>query len=435
MTTSEKFSTFLGNLVIEDRATISDRYERITAALNRKFRDTDSKTANSLQIGSYGRRTGIKGLSDLDMIYILPKGEWDRLKNDQYKALDETKKAIESTYPSTSISVDRLVVVVKFESYVIEVQPCFEQPDGGFLYPDTYRKLWLPTMPRQEMEAVDKMDGETNGNLRDLCKMARAWRNKHGLKMGGLLIDTLAYQFLGSTSDYDDTSYSSHDQMVLDYFTYLSEEPTDKNYYKAPGSGQNVRIKKRFQKKAKKAAGLCQAAIDASGQVNCNEKWRKVFGRPFPLAVEVTKSAIQLSSAAPSWRNTEEFIEDRFPVDIRYDLKIDCSVSQKAHRTFTLREFLSRGLRLARYKSLEFYIERLDPDLVEPYEIRWKVLNRGERARELDCVRGQIKAGRKAIHEHTNFRGEHIVECYIVKHGVVVAKDRIDVPIDDQLSS
>ena len=432
MTTSEMFSTFLDNLVISDRATISDRYERITSALNRKFRNTDSKTANSLQIGSYGRRTGIKGLSDLDMIYILPKGEWDRLKNDQYKALSETKKAIEGTYPSSSITVDRLVVVVKFASYVIEVQPCFEQDDGSFLYPDTYRNKWLPTMPREEMAEVDERDGDTNGNLRDLCKMARAWRNKHGLQMGGLLIDTLAYQFLGNTSDYDDTSYSSHDQMVLDFFTYLSEEPTDKSHYKAPGSGQNVRIKKRFQKKAKKAVGLCQAAIEAAGQVNCNDKWRKVFGRPFPQAATVSKSAAQVFAASPSWRDTEEFIEDRFPVDIRYDLKIDCEVSQNGFRTFNLRDWLSKGFRLARNKSLKFSIVRLDPDLAEPYEIRWKVLNRGQRARERDCIRGQIRAGSKSINESTDFRGEHIVECYIVKGDVVVAKDRIDVPIDDQ---
>lgn len=431
MTTSEMFSSFLGNLVINDRSTISDRYERITSALNRKFRDTDSKTANSIQIGSYGRRTGIKGLSDLDMIYILPKGEWERMKKNPYKALSETKEAIEGTYRSSSVSVDRLVVVVKFESYVIEVQPCFEQEDGSFLYPDTYRDQWLPTMPREEMMAVEDMDKATNGNLRDLCKMARAWRNKHGLKMGGLLVDTLAYQFIGSTSDYDATSYSSHDQMVLDFFTYLSEEPSDKSHYKAPGSGQNVRIKKRFQKKAKKAIGLCQAAIDGSGQANCHDKWRKVFGRPFPVATTVSKAATQIFAESRSWRNTEEFIEDLYPVDVRYDLKIDCTVSQKAHRSFSLREFIAKKFRLAPYKTLEFFVERLDPDLAQPYEIRWKVLNRGERAKELDCIRGQIRLGSKTITECTSFRGEHIVECYVVKDGVVVAKDRIDVPIQD----
>lgn len=31
--------------------------------------------------------------------------------------------------------------------------------------------------------------------------------------------------------------------------------------------------------------------------------------------------------------------------------------------------------------------------------------------------------------ESTTFRGDHLVECYAIQNGVVVAKDRIDVPI------
>lgn len=31
--------------------------------------------------------------------------------------------------------------------------------------------------------------------------------------------------------------------------------------------------------------------------------------------------------------------------------------------------------------------------------------------------------------EHTDFQGEHYVECYLVKNNVCVAKGHIDVPI------
>ncbi|MGY2437798.1 nucleotide-binding domain-containing protein, partial [Escherichia coli] len=31
--------------------------------------------------------------------------------------------------------------------------------------------------------------------------------------------------------------------------------------------------------------------------------------------------------------------------------------------------------------------------------------------------------------ESSDFRGEHIVECYLLEHNIVVAKDRIHVPI------
>ncbi|MER5528746.1 hypothetical protein ABT075_29915 [Streptomyces sp. NPDC002677] len=32
---------------------------------------------------------------------------------------------------------------------------------------------------------------------------------------------------------------------------------------------------------------------------------------------------------------------------------------------------------------------------------------------------------------HSDFKGEHVVECYVVKDGVVVARDRIDVPVSN----
>ncbi len=74
MTTAEAFSTFLDNIKVssEQAKLIRNRYNEITKKLNKTFRDTDSETANSLRVGSYGRYTGIKGISDLDMLYIMP---------------------------------------------------------------------------------------------------------------------------------------------------------------------------------------------------------------------------------------------------------------------------------------------------------------------------------------------------------------------------
>jgi hypothetical protein len=58
-------------------------------------------------------------------------------------------------------------------------------------------------------------------------------------------------------------------------------------------------------------------------------------------------------------------------------------------------------------------------------------LNRGSEAKRKDCIRGQIIAdeGFSKRKESTNFKGEHVVECYAIKDGIVVAKDRVDVPI------
>lgn len=428
MTVAEMFSEFLDNLALTNGGIISLRYGELTTALNKQFRDTDSTTANTLQVGSFGRKTAINGISDLDMLYIMPKTKWaDYDKKDgQSKLLTDAKDAIKKRYPTTDVRVDRLVVTVTYTDFHMEVQPVFEQDDGSFKYPDTKDGgSWKITKPKEEMRAVADRDAAKNSNLRRLCKMARAWKNKHGVGMGGLLIDTLAYNFLGSTNEYDDKSFLYYDFMSRDFFKYLADQP-GQEYYAAPGSGQRVKVKKKFQRKAKKAYNLCLKAIEAENQAGVNEKWKKVYGRLFPAA----KTKLAEASAARTWVDSEEFIEDRFPVDIRYDMKIDCEVMQRGFRKFFLSDLLNRHIPLKAQKALKFWVSEL-PRIGQPFQIYWKVLNRGDEAQRRNCIRGQIMmdGGWRTREEHTQFRGDHIVECYLVKDGVVVAKDRIHVPI------
>lgn len=433
MTVSEMFSGLLDNLKVDNADQISLRYGEITSIMNKKFRDRESKTANTLQVGSYGRWTAIKGISDLDMLYIMPKGKWDIYKNGkQSQLLTDVKDAIKARYSNTEVSVDRLVVTVTYTNFHVEVQPVFEELDDNghcyYKYPDTYNGgSWKVTKPRQEIVAMKEFVDQKNKNLRRLCKMARAWKNKHGVAMGGLLIDTLAYNFLKSTSDYDDKSFLYYDWMSRDFFKYLMQQP-NQEHYKALGSGQNVKVKEKFQKKAKTAYELCLKAIDAENEAGVHKKWKKVFGRPFPNVVEVAKEASQ-ESHSYSWDNTEEFIEDKYRVDIRHHLNINCDVLQNGFRENTLRNMILNKLPLFPNKKLTFKVTEIE--VPSPYHIEWKVLNRGEVAQRKNQIRGQIVQddGHQQKIEHTRFRGAHLVECYAIKNSIVVAKSRIDVPI------
>lgn len=424
MTTTEMFTDFLKNLAIDNGASITSKYEEITSALNKKFRDTESKTANSLQVGSYGRWTGIKGISDLDMLYIMPASKWEEYKDGkQSKLLDYTRDAIQARYPRTEVKKDRLVVQVLYKNFMVEVQPVFKQADGGFKYPDTYNGgSWKITKPCDEIKAMKEFVDQKNKNLRKLCKMARAWKNKHGVGMGGLLIDTLAYNFLKSTTYYDNRSTAFYDKMCRDFFLYLSEEP-NKDYYLALGSNQRVKVKNKFQRKAKKAYDLSCKAIDAGDDSSAHTKWKKIFGRPFPAAPQV------IAEAAKSYRDTEQFIEDYYPLDIRFHLKLECEVSQDGFRVDLLRSMLTRKVKLSAKKQLNFYVTEIN--VPGDFVLKWKVLNRGAEAQRRDCIRGDIVVdnGFRKKQERTSFAGEHIVECYAIKNNVVVAKDRIHVPI------
>ena len=433
MTISEMFSDFLDNLKVSNAVQISQRYGEVTKSLNKEFRDTDSRVANSLQVGSYGRYSGINGISDLDMLYIMPKNKWASYEDGkQAQLLTDTKNAIKVRYPNTEVRVDRLVVTVTYTDFHIEVQPVFEEVDGDgnsyFLYPDTYDGgSWKVTKPRQEIAAMKEFVDQKNTNLRRLCKMIRSWKNKHGVVMGGLLIDTLAHNYLNSISIYDNKGIASCGELTRDFFEYLKDQP-DQDHYKALGSGQIIKVKKKFQKKAKKAYELCLNAIDAGDSASANAKWKKVYGRAFP-AKTVSVGEVK-SVTAVTWENTEQFIEDFYPVDIRYSLIIDCDVYLKNSLRYTLLKQLINGRKISANKKLIFKIK--DCDVPSPYQVKWKVLNRGAEAKRRNCIRGNIDGfnyGANSRKETANFSGDHLVECYVISSGVVLARDEIQVPI------
>jgi len=428
MTVSEMFTGFLDNLKVSNSDQISQRYGEITKSLNKQFRDTESKEANSLQVGSYGRYTGVDGISDLDMIYIMPKSKWSTYKDGgQSQLLTDTKNAIQARYPKTDVRVDRLVVTVTYTNFYIEVQPAFEETDADgnsyFQYPDTYDGgSWKVTKPRQEIAAMKEFVDQKNKNLRRLCKMVRAWKNKHGVVMGGLLIDTLAHNYLKSRSIYDGKGIASYGELSRDFFEYLKDQP-DQDHYRALGSGQNVQVKKKFQRKAKQAYELCLKAIESGEADPANGKWKQVYGRPFP-------SNTDRIVEATAWRNTEEYIEDFYPVDIRHNLTIDCDIYLQSSLRDTLLKLLAKGHKISANKKLIFKIK--DCDVSGFYQVKWKILNRGSEAKRRDCIRGDIVGmnyGENSRKETTNFTGDHLVECYVISLGVVVARDRIQVPI------
>lgn len=413
----------LVNLKVANSEEIADRRETVVKALNKRFRDNPDSTRNSMMVGSYGRHTAINGISDLDMVYILP----DTLRNKYRgeggtsKALRDVREAIEAHYSTTDVKVSSPVVVVQFTDFKFEVQPVFSESDGAFKYPDTKLDIWRSTKPRKEIEAIGELNNKSCGTLRKVCRLARAWKDKHAVKMNGLLIDTLAYNYLNSNEELWISGVSLAEAM-LGFFAYLAAEP-QKTYYLAPGSNQQVYVKHGFKYKAAIARRLCQEAIDGDGNVTNWRKWRAVFGKVVPSRAENT------SEEDFDYTNTEEFIEDLYPQNIRYELDLDCEVGDAGTFTSLLSTMLHNHIPLPREKTLLFKVTYCS--VPEPYELEWKVLNQGDEAKRRDMIRGQIIAdeGNHEHHETTDFHGNHYVECYAVKDDEVAARAHIDVPI------
>ncbi len=196
MGVGEDFATFKDNYQITQDmiGSISYRYKRITRQLNTDFRDNTSDTANSLYVGSYGRDTAAKGLSDLDMAFILPYAEYAKYKafatNGPSALLQAVKRSIQKTYPTSESFGDGQVVVITFDDGVrFEILPVFDNQDSdSWTYPNANAGgEWRVCNPRAEMKAVAKPSADTNKNMKYLGRMTRVWCAHCWVPMSGML--------------------------------------------------------------------------------------------------------------------------------------------------------------------------------------------------------------------------------------------------------
>ena len=440
MSLETDFEIFIGNLEPTNISEMEITVGEIAKKLNKNYYNLDSdKTSHMYIVGSVGRETAIKGVSDLDILFDLPVEVFKRFdaykEKKQSSLLQEVKNVLKARYPNTDISGDGQVVVIKFNKYTVELVPGFKQSDDRFKYPDTNNGgSWKYTDPLPEISESKKTAEDTDNNFKYIANMLRAWKNKQGFKFGGLLIDTITYEFLNEKTDYRNIGFDSYLDMTKALFEYIKGLNKDQSYWYALGSNQQVYNcdNGKFITKAEKAYKKIKDLTANSSDVN--KKLRQVFGTQFPKKVTAENRAYTSSYNQKYYNDTEEFIEDYFTVDIKYNISIDCKITQDGFRPMLLKKLLRDKMFLAIKKHLEFYIDSMDSEIKKeaPYDIYWKIKNEGQEAIKRDCIRGQIKrTNTKSINESSDFIGEHYVECYIVKDGICIAKDHIDVPISN----
>lgn len=272
------------------RASLSARTARITRQLNSDFRNTASETANRFYVGSLGRNTAIPSVSDVDLLYALPHDLYYQYNahanNGQSALLASVRNSIKNTYSSSRVSGDGQVVVIDFtDNITYEILPAFLNKEDGYTFADAnVGGTWRTCKPKQEMSAFAARDNDCNGNLVELCRMVRAWRDYNSVPISGMLIDTLCYQFIGTWA-YRKESYLYFDWLSRDFFGYLAGLDPNKSYWQAPGSGSYVYKGGSFTYKARQAELRVGEAIqyEQSGHHwSAKGKYREVYGTAFP---------------------------------------------------------------------------------------------------------------------------------------------------------
>lgn len=183
-----------------------------------------------------------------------------------------------------------------------------------------------------------------------------------------------------------------------------------------------------FRKRLKKQLDKLDVLLEYDcTKLDAIEAWQSFFNHTYwdKLYSEEEQKMYDSSKVADY---TEEYIDEQFPVNLRYEVRINAIVDASGFRPDKLSSFLKNIRFIPKDKKIDFYIESINTP--EPYDIYWKVRNVGEIAYRRNQIRGKIiKTNSDTQTETSNFKGRHYVECYIIKDGICVAKDKINVPI------
>ena len=437
MNREKTFSNLYTAIHLDNTADYDSAIKNITKKLNESYyadtiEDFDKEIEHCHVVGSIGRGTAIKQVSDVDMLFVLPKEIFERFdqyaNNGQSALLQDVKSYLIERYPRTEIKGDGQAVVISFDRFSIDLVPVFSEFDGSFKYADSNNGgSWKNTNPIPEQNESKNINIETNNNFVILCNFTRLWKDNTGFVFGGLLIDTLVHSFFKSNPQFYSYGFADFHEIIVAFLEFLSKKDTDSKFY-ALGSFQEITDKGKGAFIKESASYLKSFAEANNDELKIETVYQAMFGNYFATSLTNGYRNLVLQDAQRQYNfvNNEQFIENLFPVNVKYNLKIDCTVTADGFRP----KLLSLCLWLPIKRKLEFFIQECN--VPEPYNIYWKIKNTGIEAYKKNMLRGEIIKGSSTRIERTSFNGDHYVECYIVKNGLCVARNRLPVRINSQ---
>lgn len=163
------------------------------------------------------------------------------------------------------------------------------------------------------------------------------------------------------------------------------------------------------------------------------EAWQTFFNHDYWSSfLNKNINEICYEKRSVAYSDTEEFIEDMYDIDEKYDVLIDCRVMGNGFTLMPIVEFLDKyAIRFGKFIPHNFSVRaKVSYTTAPTYDkVLWKVRNVGEEAEKRNDIRGQILDRGTEITENTLFAGQHYIECYLIKNNVCVGIGHVKVPI------
>ena len=285
----QRFSQFNQGLSLTSLQSFDGYLKRqgVIKRLNQYYYGTESGDENSFLIGSWGKETATRPPRDVDVYFLLPPSVYyryqNRIGNRQTALLQEVKGVLTSTYPNTEMKGDGQVVMVRFNTYNVEVVPAFLLQSGCHWICNTADGgSYKLTAPHEERTQIEQVDAANNGNLRPLIRMLKSWQAFCSVPIKSFQLELVAAEFLAQ-SPWRLNDYFWFDWIIRDFFFYLYHQAN--NRISIPGIPELSFLGNDWQSRVVTAWSHAIKACDYE-QANyveaAGEEWQKIFGQDIP---------------------------------------------------------------------------------------------------------------------------------------------------------
>lgn len=273
----------------------------IASALNIAYWGHGEPDYNWMWVGSWGKTTQARPPRDIDLFFMLPDSDWTRIQNlqgnKQSALLQEVKRVLQLTYLQTDMRGDGQVVVVSFNTVVVEVLPVWKRAsDGKFVFADSNDGgSWKIADPMAEIDFIEDADRLTSRYLRPAIRMLKIWKRECNVPLHNYLLETLVAAFLKQWPHRHE-GFFYFDWLIRDFFAYLIPRA---NLHLAVADGQWVFLGDEWKSRAEGAYARASRACDfekANRIADAGDEWQKVFGTSIQKHATPEPTLLQLSA-------------------------------------------------------------------------------------------------------------------------------------------
>lgn len=378
--------------------------------------------------GSYAKHTSIRPVTgdkkrDVDIIVVTT---YSSAKNST-DVLNELRDILAQKIDYSSAEVQHHSVGINMSGISIDVVPVIVDKDDDQLYyvGDSETGDWTMSDPKGHKAWSTEVNKDNDSEYKPLVKIFKWWRRVNcpdgkkypkGITLEKIIADNLGDCSLSTEDFFIETMQNIISAYKEDYVSQgtnpVINDPSEKITGNDLLSSYSIDDFSAFIKKLEEHTHL----LNQEG--TANDTWRKILGTEFPKDSEsngLALSNLQMCITAPHRQHPI------WPIQRGGAAFIFAHVINPAGEQI---EYTSNGIPLEKNCSLLF---KAMTGIKPPYTVKWQIVNTGLEAKKANCLRGNFEnsdAGANGKRESTAYSGAHSVQCFIIKHGICVARSQ-----------